>query len=360
VMTVHGAKGLEAPVVILPDTTSIPNQVDPLQWVDDGLPLWLIAGAHATVPLAARARGDAERRRDQEYRRLLYVAMTRAADRLYVCGWRTKQALSTGCWYELVRQGLASAAGARAEPMDFSGIAGADGWAGEGLVLETLQRVTGAADSTLLDRAELQEALPAWAQVRPPPEPMPPKPLAPSRPTLIEPTVRSPLGEDQGAAYQRGRLIHRLLQSLPELPRERRAAAAERFLSLPVHGLAAEACAAIAAEVLAVLEAPEFAPIFGPGSRAEVPVVGLIGNRALSGQIDRIVVSEDAVLVVDYKTLRPAPADEAGIPALYLEQLAAYVAAIQAIYPGKRVRAALLWTDGPRLMPISAEILQGR
>src|SRR5260370_32666811 len=147
VLTVHGAKGLEAPIVILPDTTSTPTPMEALQWVDGGLPLWLIAGAQNTVPLAAGARGDAERRRDEEYRRLLYVAMTRAADRLYVCGWRTKQALSTGCWNELVRQGLASAAGAHAEPMDFSGIAGADGWAGEGLVLETAQRVAGVGDS---------------------------------------------------------------------------------------------------------------------------------------------------------------------------------------------------------------------
>ena len=360
VLTVHGAKGLEAPIVILPDTTSVPNQVDPLQWVEGGLPLWLIAGAQALVPLAAQARGDAERRRDQEYRRLLYVAMTRAADRLYVCGWRPRTALSSGCWYELVRQGLASAAGVRAESMDFSGLAGADGWTGEGLVLETAQRVAGAGDNAPLERAELREALPAWAQVRPPPEPLPPRPLAPSRPTSIEPAVRSPLGEDHGAAFQRGRLIHRLLQSLPELPAERRAGAAERFLALPVHELAPETRAAIAAEALAVLEEPEFAPIFGPGSRAEVPVVGLIGNRALSGQIDRIVVSDDAVLVVDYKTLRPAPASEAEIPTLYLDQLAAYVAAIAAIYPTKRVRAALLWTDGPRLMPVGAEALRSR
>jgi ATP-dependent helicase/nuclease subunit A len=189
---------------------------------------------------------------------------------------------------------------------------------------------------------------------------LPPRPLAPSRPAAIEPTVRSPLGEDHGAAFQRGRLIHRLLQSLPELPRERRAAAAARFLALPVYGLSAEAQAAIAAEALAVLEEPEFAPIFGPGSRAEVPVVGLIGNRALSGQIDRIVVTDDAALVVDYKTLRPAPTSESEIPALYLDQLAAYVAAVEAIYPAKRVRAALLWTDGPRLMPVSDERLRRR
>jgi ATP-dependent helicase/nuclease subunit A len=360
VLTVHGAKGLEAPIVFLPDTVAIPNQMDALQWVEGGLPLWLVAGAHATVPLAAQARGDAERRRDQEYRRLLYVAMTRAADRLYVCGWRPNRPVSGSCWYELVRQGLAGAAAVRAEPMDFRGIASAAGWAGEGLVLETPQRVEGKADGVEIERAALREPLPAWAQVHPPPEPLPPRPLAPSRPAAIEPGVRSPLGDDQGAAFQRGRLIHRLLQSLPDLPAERRAAAAERFLGLPVHGLAPEARAAIAAETLAVLEEPEFAPIFGPGSRAEVPVVGLIGNRALSGQIDRIVVTEDAVLVVDYKTLRPAPASEAEVPALYLDQLAAYAAAIQAIYPGKRVRAALLWTDGPRLMPVSAERLDRR
>ena len=360
VLTVHGAKGLEAPIVILPDTTSMPNQVDPLQWVEGGLPLWLIGGAHALVPLAGQARFDAERRRDQEYRRLLYVAMTRAADRLIVCGWRMKTALSSGCWYELARQGLASAPGVRAESMDFSTLVGADGWNGEGLVLETAQRVPAAGDNAPLERAELREALPAWAQVRPPPEPLPPKPLAPSRPTAIEPSVRSPLGDDHGAAFQRGRLIHRLLQSLPELPPERRGAAAERFLALPVHGLAPDARATIAAEALAVLEDPAFAPIFGPGSRAEVPVVGLVGNRALSGQIDRLVVTDDAVLVVDYKTLRPAPASEAEIPALYLDQLAAYVAAISTIYPRKQVRAALLWTDGPRLMPVSAEALRSR
>jgi ATP-dependent helicase/nuclease subunit A len=360
VLTVHGAKGLEAPIVILPDTTSTPNQVESLQWVEDGLPLWLVTGAHVTVPLAARARGDAERRRDQEYRRLLYVAMTRAADRLYVCGWRPNRAVSSGCWYELVRQGLAGAQGSRAQPMDFTGIAGAAGWAGEGMVLETPQRVPGKWDGVEIERAELRETLPAWALVRPPPEPTPPRPLAPSRPAAIEPSVRSPLGDDQGAAYLRGRLIHRLLQSLPELPLEDRAAAAERFLARPVHGLAPDARASIAAETLAVLAEPEFAPIFGPGSRAEVPVVGLIGNRALSGQIDRIVVTEDAVLVVDYKTLRPAPASEADVPTIYLDQLAAYVAAIKAIYPGHRVRAALLWTDGPRLMPVSADRLEDR
>ncbi|HEX7967075.1 MAG TPA: PD-(D/E)XK nuclease family protein, partial [Stellaceae bacterium] len=99
---------------------------------------------------------------------------------------------------------------------------------------------------------------------------------------------------------------------------------------------------------------PDFAPLFAPGSQAEVPVVGLLGERALAGQIDRLVVAQDAVLIVDYKTLRPPPLEEAEVPDAYLDQLAAYRAAVTAIYPGREVRCALLWTEGPRLMPISS------
>ncbi|HVM78692.1 MAG TPA: double-strand break repair helicase AddA [Stellaceae bacterium] len=359
VLTVHGAKGLEAPIVFLPDTTGVPNQREPLQWLEDGLPLWLLPGKVA-VPLAINARSEADLRRDREHRRLLYVALTRAADRLYVCGIEPGNSLRSDCWYELVRRGLGRIERAVATPRDFTALLGAEGWAGEGLVFETPQRAKARDDGRATARLELEAALPAWAQVAPPPEPTPPRPLAPSRPAGIEPAVRSPFGEDRGAAYQRGRLVHRLLQSLPDVAPEKRAAAAERFLALPVHGLDAEARALIAAETLAVLDQPEFAPLFAPGSRAEVPVVGLIGTRPLSGQIDRLAVTDEEVLIVDYKTLRPAPASESEVPAIYLDQLAAYVAAVEAIYPGRRVRAALLWTDGPRLMQVSPAALARR
>jgi ATP-dependent helicase/nuclease subunit A len=359
VLTVHGAKGLEAPIVFLPDTSSVPKQMELLQWLEDGLPLWLLSGKVA-VPLAAAARAEAEQRRNREYRRLLYVALTRAADRLYVCGIEPGNSMPSDCWYELVRRGLGRVESTVATPRDFTGLPGVEGWAGEGLVLETPQRVPGRDDGKATARAELAVDLPAWAQVVPPPEPTPPKPLAPSRPAGIEPAVRSPLGEDRGAAFQRGRLVHRLLQSLPDVAREQRAAAAERFLALPVHGIDAETRASIAAETLAVLDAPEMAPLFARGSRAEVPVVGRIDEYVLSGQIDRLAVTDEEVLIVDYKTLRPAPRSEAEVPAIYLDQLRAYVAAVEAIYPGRRVRAALLWTDGPRLMQVSPAALARR
>jgi ATP-dependent helicase/nuclease subunit A len=101
------------------------------------------------------------------------------------------------------------------------------------------------------------------------------------------------------------------------------------------------------------------APLFGPDSLAEVPLVGLVGGRALAGQIDRLVVGEDRVLIVDYKTMRPAPLAEDGVAPIYLRQLASYRAALARIYPGREIRCALLWTEGPHLMPISAERLAG-
>src|SRR5690606_10263513 len=108
--------------------------------------------------------------------------------------------------------------------------------------------------------------------------------------------------------FARGRLIHRLLQFLPEIAPERREAAAAHFLAKPAHGLEPAEQAALAAEVLAVLREAAFAPVFGPDSRAEVPLAGLVGSTVISGQVDRLVLTKDAVLVVDYKSNRPPPA----------------------------------------------------
>jgi ATP-dependent helicase/nuclease subunit A len=163
-------------------------------------------------------------------------------------------------------------------------------------------------------------------------------------------------GDDR---FKRGLLVHRLLQSLPELPAEEREQAARRFLALPMHGLPAEEQNELRRETLVVLRHPDFAAIFGPGSQAEVPLVGLVEGQVLSGQIDRLVVEDERVLVVDFKTLRPPPGSEAEVAPVYLRQLALYRAALAQIYPRHEIRCALLWTEGPRLMPISPERLAG-
>jgi ATP-dependent helicase/nuclease subunit A len=149
---------------------------------------------------------------------------------------------------------------------------------------------------------------------------------------------------------------------LPQVAPAERAPAARHFLARPAHRLPGEEQAAICAEVMAVLDHAEFAPLFSPESLAEVPLVGRLrlgpdgAELGIAGQVDRLVVTEREVLIVDYKTNRPAPQALDGVPLPYRRQLAAYRAALAALYPEKCVRTLLLWTDGPALMEVPAEL----
>jgi ATP-dependent helicase/nuclease subunit A len=356
ILTVHGAKGLEAPVVFLPDTMQLPNPPDTLLWTErDGLPVWC-PRRDLAAPFYTAERRALQARQLQEYRRLLYVALTRAQDRLYICGWQSRDYSKEASWYALCRAGLAEIA----TPFSFdtTALIGADGWRGEALRIAAPQAVPPVRDSGAATTSAIG-SLPSWVQEPPPAEPNPPRPLAPSRPSEVEPPIFSPLAARGRTRFKRGLLIHQLLQSLPELPIGERQIAARRFLALPTHGLTVEEQEDIRSDTLAVLNHPDFAALFGPGSRAEVPLVGLIGGNAVSGQIDRLVVTENCVHIVDYKTLRPPPATTAEVAPVYLRQLAAYYAALARIYPDREIRCALLWTEGPQLMPISPEILAG-
>jgi predicted dehydrogenase len=350
IMTVHGSKGLQAPIVILPDLVGMPRggarAGEKILWPDETLPVPLWAPRAASRPPVYReAMERADRRRDQEYRRLLYVALTRAEDRLYLCGhYATERGKpAEGCWYHLCRDGLSTLADAVTVAIDDI--------EGEGLRLHRPQADRPAGPEATAPPALVEAPQPDWLHRPPPPEPDPTRPLTPSRPE-VEPPARSPLeGSDQGR-FRRGALIHALLQALPDLPPEAREAAARRYLARPQHGRDEAEQAEIVATTLAVLDQPGFEALFGPGSRAEVPVVGLVGGRALSGQIDRLVVTPDSVLVVDYKTNRPPPASIDSVPRAYLVQMAAYRAALRLVYPGRTVRCALLWTEGPKLMEL--------
>ncbi len=369
VMTVHGAKGLQAPVVILPDTMQTPPARGGLLWLapdtdrGDDLLIWS-PRKDTDGPLTRSARAARQEAQEREYRRLLYVALTRAEDRLYVCGWQTGNAIKDDCWYSLVAAALADI-GDRVT-FDFSAeIEG--GWIGEGRRLACPQTApTESERADLPAQAGTPEPLPAWARTAPPPEPSPPRPLAPSRPSAGEPAVISPLGTDDGSRFRRGRLIHRLLQSLPDMPAAARPAAAARLLASPLYNLSIADQEEIAAASLAVLAHPDFAPLFGPESRAEVSIAGLLGDdkgaamgvTVVAGQIDRLVVTDNAVLILDYKSNRPAPRQERDVPAVYVRQMAAYRAVLARIYPERRITCALLWTDGPRLMQLGDENLE--
>ena len=233
IMTVHGAKGLQAPIVFLPDTVYQPINPLRLLWLGEDenerdLLAWL-PRVDDDDPVAAAARVDAKTARDEEGRRLLYVALTRAEDRLYICGWRGDKKAPVDCWYETIRAGLS----AKAAPaiFDFQAELGEGGWTGEGLLLGHRQQAAPHGDEQRQrGTAIVDRALPAWIDRPPPPEPTPPRPLSPSR-LGEEPPVFSPLSAGNDRLFRRGRLIHRLLQTLPDLPVDERQAAAKRFLS---------------------------------------------------------------------------------------------------------------------------------
>jgi len=360
VLTVHGAKGLEAPVVFLPDTCTLPaQQLDPrTHWRGDGekpdFVLWRTSkDEEETVSrdMHAMARLEIER----EYRRLLYVAMTRARDRLYVCGWEGKNGRTNGCWYDLIEPAMKKIGAETAHP------------AGEPVLRYSKpqkQKPDGA--GPVAAEPETPDPLPGWASAPPAPEPQPSRPLAPSRPSGEDPPVMSPLAEDDGKRFQRGLLVHRLLQSLPDLPRKERPAAAKRFLSRPALGLSPEELGDILTETLGVMDHADHAALFGPGSMAEVPLTGVIKtgggakggeSHVLAGQVDRLLVTDDAVTVIDYKTNRPPPETEDAVDPAYLRQMAAYREVLREIYPDRPVRAVLLWTVGPRMMTLGDELL---
>ena len=360
VMTVHGAKGLQAPLVLLPDTTGLPPEDEKLAWTTDPatgvpVPLWA-PRKEFRCPAVDRARAEERARQEREYNRLLYVALTRAEDRLVICGWNTKRGVDNGSWYRMVERGFANL-GATPEPFSL-------GWGETMLAYETPQTRPLAPRKQAAQHAA--SALPAWAgrpgnwqPDPPPPEPAIPIPLAPSRPTdaLFGPVPRaaSPLQAEPGRRFLRGNLVHELLQHLPALGPDRWERAARAHLAR--HGLEAAEVETLAGQALAVLRHPELAPLFGPAGRAEQPMTGLIGGVVVSGTVDRMAVLPHEVLLADYKTGRDAPEDVSRTPVLYLRQLAAYRAVVQSIYPGRQVRCALVWTSGPAVISLPSALL---
>ncbi|MCZ6885504.1 MAG: double-strand break repair helicase AddA [Alphaproteobacteria bacterium] len=359
VMTVHGAKGLQAPIVFLPDTTQNPRPSDLPYWappVDNGgpeLPLWAPKVADFG-PLLAQLRKDSITAQEHESHRLLYVAMTRAEDRLYVCGWQGYRKLPDGCWYNLVKSGLEEAPGVVESEQDFSAIV--PGFSGPALNLNCPQML-GVESKPAPEKMPLPDLETSWADRPPEPEPVHARPLAPSDPGEAPPAMAPGTGGSD--RFQRGRLVHTLLQHLPKLDPASRGDAARAYLARPAFGLSSADRETIAAETLGLLSDPAFASLFAPGSLAEVPVTGTIGDHVVAGQIDRLVVTADTVLVADYKTGQACPDDIGGVPPAYMRQMALYRALIARALPGRAVHCALVFTSRPRLIALPDDVLDG-
>jgi ATP-dependent helicase/nuclease subunit A len=344
VLTVHASKGLEAPIVFLPDSCGGPDATHEPKLMplpsprpnDPPVLAWARKSAEDAEAVAA-ARGEARAAQAGEHRRLLYVAMTRAAQRLIVAGYETSRRRPADCWWDLIRAGVAEKLLEAPAPYR------------EGGTILRFGEELYAEGGDKSAPAHVPSSLPGWLVANAAPETVGP-PLNPSR-------AGGAGGGDRERALE-GWLAHALLEMLPNLPPQRRPDAATAYLDASGGWLAESARAALASKVLGAISAPELSRLFGPDSRGEVALRGLLprpGRPDLpySGRLDRLVATEEGVLIVDFK-LGGKP-DRAH--AAHVAQLALYRAALQPLYPGAPIHAALVYLDRPTLTRISGEEL---
>lgn len=351
VMTIHGSKGLQAPIVILADACGDPDasRASGLE-LEEQVP----GGGGRTIPLpglrseervgrieaAAAATKAAER---EEHWRLLYVAMTRAEEALFIGGalGKREKEPAQDSWFARLAPLF------DAEPLDDA----IWGW--------RLEQGKHAAPVPHRSQQTLPipAVLPQWAPTPIGPEPRPPRPLAPSA-SADEQGADPPLPPEQAAiAARRGVLIHALLERLPDTPPEMRESGAKAWLARHAPDLSDIERNEMLDRALAVIDVPEWRDLFGPDALAEVPLAATVGEQVIAGTADRLLVTPERVLVADFKTARRPPAALDGVPQSTLKQMGAYAAALAVIYPDRAIEAAVLYTQTPQLIVIPADLL---
>ncbi|ESQ80837.1 double-strand break repair helicase AddA [Asticcacaulis sp. YBE204] len=376
VMTVHGSKGLEAPWVILPMSPGFKStQKDDLLVLSDEADIFLSSrGKHFDPEAVTQIKTARSDREAKEGLRLFYVALTRARDRLTLCGYRGKTS-PNGLfpdWYDLAADGFARLPDVVAFDMetrvDFGVAKDAEATDGTQVLVYGQRSESMTAEARAIPQTE---PLPAFITASPTDDPETDiiwrsvSQLSDDDRTQTD-RAPSPLAGRPGLGrFGRGIKIHKLFEILPEMPVERRKIVATQWLAKQPDLDDAQR-EEIQAAVFGVLNDARFAEAFGPKSRPEVALAGRIGTNAqgdavfMSGRIDRLVVEDDRVLVIDYKSNRPAPDSAEHAAVDYQRQMAGYVALLRQIYPEKRIEAALLWTDGPKLTPLSETLVNLR
>ncbi len=344
IMTVHGAKGLQAPIVFLADTTRLPNLQDSFVWSSLGYFLPNVAKNAETDTLNRLKKNKLEKARE-EYRRLLYVALTRAEERLHICGWENHTKIDDNCWYQLCRQGLSRLVTERT--YDFSNIMD-KGWKGTGFYFQqnTASDSSFSKNGAVPDsKAEIQmpDFLSKSSRYESPVE----EPRIASHPT--NENSEDSYASTPTAAQDRGSCLHKLLEILPMTQPE---LWHDLALSIAKTYAQQDHIESLFHEVTRILQEPTFGYLFGPSSFAEVPVFGTLDGQPYSTQIDRLIIEDDRILIIDYKSDLNVPTTIDQVSVHYLQQLKIYRHLVQNLYPQKKIETFLLWTAKPYLMPV--------
>ncbi|NVD27565.1 double-strand break repair helicase AddA [Parasphingorhabdus flavimaris] len=360
-MTVHGAKGLQAPLVILANAT-----FDPASKKSGGFTIKLGEGSRSEleypvvpvrkaerVGILAEHAAHADKIAMEEHWRLLYVAMTRAEEHLVVAGVlgpRAKGEVPELSWFGAIERGMMALDCDWRDDPDWSAVReyridNPD----QPSAPSTFESGTGQADDPP-SRAD-------WLFEPAPEEARPPRPLAPSH---LGPDDASnpPPDMTMRDAAERGILLHSLFQRLPNIAPDRRVDVADQWLAKQKRIADQARRAEIVDTVLAVMDNPSWFPLFGPESLAEAPIAAVVGEHVISGTVDRLLITDDQIYVVDFKTGRRVPESAEEAPVAYLRQMAAYVAALEKIFPNRPIKAGLLYSHGPQMLTLSADLIE--
>ncbi len=343
-MSIHGAKGLESPIVILPDTVSI--QIPPRAdnyfdfWLDHedkiDIPFWI---PKIDCAFTQKLKANKKALDDEEYHRLLYVAVTRAKSHLYIYGAKGSRKIPDTSWYALI---------ARTIEVDTENITET-----EGKILHCEGKEVPAIHAEFpQDKSETPQ--PAWLL----------SPVAKEEGTIRpmiastgkdELSARSPLLEAKPSAQnpaERGTIIHNLLQYLPQIESAKRKAAAEHYLSKHASGYDDTTRNAWVKQVIDLMQNEKCARFFTPSALAEISVSGWVESRPITARIDLLLIEGDNITIVDYKTSQNPPKDSANTPKIYKRQMQIYKELLQDIYPKHRIQTGIIWTQTAEYMEL--------
>lgn len=333
IMTAHGAKGLQAPIVFMPDTTRIPKELNVLLWdPTDQKVHWNAPSKSATNTIKSLKSSERDKMYT-EYLRLLYVALTRPQDQLYIGGWQTKLNTQKSSWYDLIQETLRelnTTSCPVSKSLTYTAVQ-------ERHISFDAQKFETTVNDNIVD-------IPSWFSTPAKYERSAQETIAPSH----DPTSTKSVQDAYAEQRAEGTLLHKLLehpQQAPEIFKQHKVVDPQKKMDL-------------LDLVQRTLENPEFKELLDLPCLKEMPIMGTIDGKLVKGQIDRVVIEEDCLTIIDYKSDQIYPKKPEDIPPKYVAQLKAYETLMRPLYPNKEIVCKILWIRHQKMDSITPEMIK--